>query len=170
MKTKTAIPTNRQFQPAWLSALALLTILASGPHSFAQSASQPPSASQAQTPSAQSTTTSPAPAETPKTAPPETAPAVQLSAPSADKSAAASTVPAATPESAKPTPAATAPAAPHSQLADDTARLYTLANELKVEMDKSGKDTLSLAVVKKADEIEKLARKVRAEMKASIGN
>jgi hypothetical protein len=37
-------------------------------------------------------------------------------------------------------------------------------------MDKSTKDTLSLTVVKKAEEIEKLARKVRGEMKTSIGN
>jgi len=56
------------------------------------------------------------------------------------------------------------------QVADDTAKLLVLANELKAEMDKSTKDTLSLSVVKKAEEIEKLARKVRGEMKASIGN
>jgi len=56
------------------------------------------------------------------------------------------------------------------QLADDTAKLLVLANELKVEMDKSTKDTLSLSVMKKAEEIEKLARKVRGEMKVSIGN
>jgi sRNA-binding protein len=57
-----------------------------------------------------------------------------------------------------------------NQLAVDTAKLLELANELKAEMDKSSKDTLSLGVIKKADEVEKLARKVRAEMKASIGN
>jgi hypothetical protein len=56
------------------------------------------------------------------------------------------------------------------QLADDTARLLQLANELKAEMDKSTKDTLSLTVVKKAEEVEKLAHKVRDEMKKSIGN
>jgi len=56
------------------------------------------------------------------------------------------------------------------QLADDTAKLLALANELKAEMDKSTKDTLSLKVVKKAEEVEKLARKVRDEMKKSIGN
>jgi hypothetical protein len=69
---------------------------------------------------------------------------------------------------------ATLPANPETvrqkQLADDTAKLLTLANELKAEMDKSTKDTLSLSVMKKAEEIEKLARKVRGEMKASIGN
>jgi len=56
------------------------------------------------------------------------------------------------------------------QLADDTAKLLLLANELKVEMDKSSKDTLSLTVVKKAEEVEKLAHKVREEMKKSMGN
>ena len=55
-------------------------------------------------------------------------------------------------------------------LADDTAKLLILANELKTELDKSSKDTLSLSVVKKAEEVERLARKVREEMKKSIGN
>jgi hypothetical protein len=57
-----------------------------------------------------------------------------------------------------------------NQLAVDTAKLVQLANELKAEMDKSSKDTLSLNVVKKADQVEKLAHKVRDEMKLTIGN
>lgn len=56
-----------------------------------------------------------------------------------------------------------------TQLEEDTARLLVLANELKAEMDKSTKDTLSLGVIKKAEEIEKLAKKVRGEMKESQG-
>jgi hypothetical protein len=56
------------------------------------------------------------------------------------------------------------------QLAADTAKLLQLANELKAEMDKSTKDTLSLSVVKKAEQVEKLAHKVRDEMKVSMGN
>ena len=60
--------------------------------------------------------------------------------------------------------------AQQKQLADDTAKLLVLANELKADMDKTTKDTLSLAVVKKAEEVEKLAHKVRDEMKASLGN
>jgi hypothetical protein len=56
------------------------------------------------------------------------------------------------------------------QLADDTAQLLTLANELKAELDKSNKDTLSLSVIKKAEQVEKLAHKVRDEMKASAQN
>jgi hypothetical protein len=51
------------------------------------------------------------------------------------------------------------------QLVSDTAKLLELANELKTEVDKSGKDTLSLAVVKKAEEIEKLAKSVRDKMR-----
>jgi hypothetical protein len=56
------------------------------------------------------------------------------------------------------------------QLTADTAKLLQLANELKAEMDKSTKDTLSISVLKKADQVEKLAHKVRDEMKLSIGN
>jgi Skp family chaperone for outer membrane proteins len=56
------------------------------------------------------------------------------------------------------------------QLTDDTAKLQILANELKAEMDKSSKDTLSLTVIKKAEEVEKLAHKVEAEMKANLMN
>ena len=56
------------------------------------------------------------------------------------------------------------------QLSYDTAKLLTLANELKAELDKSNKDTLSLSVIRKADQVEKLAHKVRDEMKASLQN
>ena len=56
------------------------------------------------------------------------------------------------------------------QIAVDTAQLDQLANELKVEMDKSTKDTLSLNVIKKAKEIEKLAYKLRDEISASLMN
>jgi hypothetical protein len=55
-------------------------------------------------------------------------------------------------------------------LAADTARLLQLANELKTEMDKSNKDTLSLSVVHKAEQIEKLAHSVQERMKASFTN
>jgi hypothetical protein len=53
------------------------------------------------------------------------------------------------------------------QLVDDTQKLLALANELKAEVDKSSKDTLSLDVVRKADEIEKLAHNVKEKMKGS---
>jgi len=80
-------------------------------------------------------------------------------------------------QAAKVSPATTAlvdaakPVSPkQKQLTDDTAKLQALANELKAEMDKSSKDTLSLTVIKKAEEVEKLAHKVEAEMKANLMN
>jgi hypothetical protein len=51
------------------------------------------------------------------------------------------------------------------QLVTDTAKLLALATELKAEVEKSNKDTLSLAVVKKAEEIEKLAKSVKEKMR-----
>jgi hypothetical protein len=51
------------------------------------------------------------------------------------------------------------------QLVNDTEKLLALANELKLDVDKSNKDTLSLDVIKKADEIEKLAHSVKEKMK-----
>jgi hypothetical protein len=51
------------------------------------------------------------------------------------------------------------------KLVEDTAKLLALANELKAAVDKSDKNTLSLDVVRKADEIEKLARSVKEKMK-----
>jgi sRNA-binding protein len=69
------------------------------------------------------------------------------------------------------TPKPATPQTPQQkQLADDTAKLLSLANELKAELDKSNKDTLSLSVIKKAEQVEKLAHKVRDEMKASQPN
>jgi hypothetical protein len=89
---------------------------------------------------------------------------------SVDTTPANTTPDAAPPESLAQRRAGAAMQERKNQLAVDTAKLLQLANELKAEMDKSSKDTLSLSVIKKADEVEKLARKVRAEMKASIGN
>lgn len=53
------------------------------------------------------------------------------------------------------------------ELVADTQKLLSLANELKADVDKSTKDTLSLDVVRKADEIEKLAHNVKEKMKCS---
>lgn len=55
------------------------------------------------------------------------------------------------------------------QLADDTAKLLKLATDLKGEVDKTSKDTLSLNVIRKADEIEKLAHNVKEKMKITVG-
>jgi hypothetical protein len=55
------------------------------------------------------------------------------------------------------------------QIADDSAKLLKLATELKSEVDNTSKDTLSLSVIRKADEIEKLAHGVKEKMKLSVG-
>jgi ATP-dependent helicase/DNAse subunit B len=47
----------------------------------------------------------------------------------------------------------------------DTDRLLELATELKQNVDKSNENTLSLDVVHKADEIEKLAREIKQKMR-----
>ncbi|MDR3772958.1 MAG: hypothetical protein P4L26_06395 [Terracidiphilus sp.] len=54
------------------------------------------------------------------------------------------------------------------QIAEDSARLLKLANDLKAEVDKTSKDTLSLTVIRKADEIEKLAHAVKEKMKLTV--
>jgi hypothetical protein len=54
-----------------------------------------------------------------------------------------------------------------AQLQRDTDTLLKLANELKQSVDKSNENTLSLDVVKKAEEIEKLAHSVKEKMKAN---
>jgi hypothetical protein len=51
------------------------------------------------------------------------------------------------------------------KLVADTEKLLALATELKTDVAKSTKDTLSLDVVRKADEIEKLAHNVKERMK-----
>jgi hypothetical protein len=51
------------------------------------------------------------------------------------------------------------------QISDDSAQLLKLATELKTEVDKTTKDTLSLGVIRKADEIERLAHSVKEKMK-----
>lgn len=51
------------------------------------------------------------------------------------------------------------------KLVADTDKLLSLATELKQQVDKTDKNTLSVDVVKKADEIEKLAHSVKEKMK-----
>jgi len=52
-------------------------------------------------------------------------------------------------------------------LQKDTAQLLQLATELKQYVDKTNENTLSLDVIKKAEEIEKLAHKVREKMRSN---
>jgi hypothetical protein len=60
-------------------------------------------------------------------------------------------------------------AARHKLLTDESAELVQLAEQLKKEMDATDKDTLSLGVIRKAEQIEKLAKDVKAKMKLTIG-
>ena len=52
---------------------------------------------------------------------------------------------------------------------EDTDKLFQLATELKAAVDKSNENLLSLDVVRKADELEKLAKKVKEKMKEAVG-
>ena len=54
----------------------------------------------------------------------------------------------------------------HKRLLADAAKLVELTNELKAEVDKASKDELSVDVVRKAAEIEKLARDVKERMRS----
>jgi hypothetical protein len=56
------------------------------------------------------------------------------------------------------------------QIAEQSAKLLQLATSLKAEVDKSNKDTLSIAVYRKANEIERLAHSVREAMKLTAGS
>lgn len=49
----------------------------------------------------------------------------------------------------------------------DTDKLLELATQLKENVDKSSENTLSLDVIKKAEEIEKLAKSVKEKMKGT---
>ena len=51
------------------------------------------------------------------------------------------------------------------ELKKDTEKLLELATELKQSVDKTDENTLSLEVIKKADQIEKLAKSVKDKMK-----
>ncbi len=56
----------------------------------------------------------------------------------------------------------------HERLKSDTDKLLVLATELKQYVDRTNENTLSLDVLKKAEEIEKLARSVREKMKQDL--
>jgi hypothetical protein len=51
------------------------------------------------------------------------------------------------------------------KLVADTDKLLALATELKTDVDKTNQNILSMDVIKKADEIEKLAHSVKERMK-----
>ena len=53
----------------------------------------------------------------------------------------------------------------HKKLESDADKLLALATELKSEVDKTSKDELSVDVVKKAGEMEKLAHDLKERMR-----
>lgn len=52
---------------------------------------------------------------------------------------------------------------------DDTEKLFQLATELKAAVGKSNENLLSVDVVRKADEVERLAHRVKEKMKEAVG-
>ena len=63
-------------------------------------------------------------------------------------------------------PAPPPPGSPQEQqLQKDSAHLLQLVQELKVEVEKAGNNTLSLAALRKADEIQKLSKSLKERMK-----
>ena len=54
-----------------------------------------------------------------------------------------------------------------AQLKRDTEQLFKLATDLKEEVDKSNENLLSLEVIKKAEEIERLAHSIKDKMKGN---
>jgi len=70
------------------------------------------------------------------------------------------------PSDQKPAAAPMTPAEKRkADLQADTEKLYKLTQELKAEVDKSNKDTLSVSVVKKAQEVERLAKSIKERSK-----
>ena len=64
----------------------------------------------------------------------------------------------------------TSPQEKHKQeVAAQCANLLKMATDLKTEVDKTTKDELSVAVVRKAGEIEQFARKVRGDIQSTTG-
>ena len=56
-----------------------------------------------------------------------------------------------------------------AQLKRDTDKLFQLSTELKQYVDKTNENVMSFEVIKKAEEIEKLAHSVKEKMKGSEG-
>ena len=87
--------------------------------------------------------------------------------PAADAAIAAATTQAADAKDNNPQKDSGGENARKKQIADESAELLTMALALKAEVDKTSKDTLSLNVIKKADQIEKLAKQVKEKIKNS---
>lgn len=53
----------------------------------------------------------------------------------------------------------------HKKSLEEAGQLMKLAEELRMELEKNDKNVLSLAAIKKTEEIEKLAKRIRGRMK-----
>ena len=53
----------------------------------------------------------------------------------------------------------------HKKSLEDAGELMRLSEELRMELEKNDKNVLSLAAIKKTEEIEKLAKRIRGRMK-----
>ena len=51
------------------------------------------------------------------------------------------------------------------EIRQDTQKLFQLASDLKAAVEKTDENVMSLEVIKKAEEVEKLAKKVKDKMK-----
>lgn len=99
---------------------------------------------------------------------PNTTPQAQTSSPASAKP---STDPLDKPQFEESTPEPQPPpdTRPRSRISTESTHLLAMAVDLKAEVDKTTKDTLSLNVIRKADAIEKLAKTVKAKMRQSSG-
>ena len=55
--------------------------------------------------------------------------------------------------------------AEHQQNLKDAAELAELADQLKIDLEKNDRYVLSMATIKKTDDIEKLAKRIRARLR-----
>lgn len=55
-----------------------------------------------------------------------------------------------------------------AQIEADTKKLYQLSADLRAEVAKTYKESLSVTVLKKAQEVEKLAKRLKAEMNLEV--
>jgi len=53
----------------------------------------------------------------------------------------------------------------HKKSLDDAAELIKLSEELKIELEKNDQHVLSMAAMKKTEEIEKIAKRIRGRMR-----
>jgi len=100
--------------------------------------------------------------------PVESHPPVQVSPPAESRPPAPANPPAQAVAAEQPAPPPDPPLSSdpaERQLQIDTAHLLQLTEELKAELDKAGNNTLSLAALRKADEVQKLARALKERMK-----